>query len=88
MTEPPKTELARVLEALDINGKAGHYAFEAGARLLREMARDFDEYADHGLDSRGLSCPLGVPRTETHRSAPQPCTCGLDAARQRWRLLP
>ncbi len=48
------------------------------ARLLREMAADFEEYADHGLNDRGENCE----RAELGGR----CGCGLSAARERWRL--
>lgn len=53
------------------------------ATLLRAMAADFAEYADHGLDDRGVACPKGDMLTRRTASV---CTCGLDAARKRWAL--
>ena len=53
------------------------------ARLIREMAADFNEYADHGLDERGVACPKGDLLTRRTASI---CTCGLASALARWRL--
>ena len=85
MTDP--TELARVLAALDETvrcdqGDNTARIAEDAARLLREMAADFDEYADHGLDDRGNNCDWLPP------GAKGDCSCGLDAARERWRVKP
>lgn len=77
-------ELMRVLAELDFLascvplGEAKKDAADA-ARLLREMAADFDTYADHWIGADGDLCPHSLDRD---------CTCGLDAARKRWRLEP
>lgn len=76
MADP--TELERVLAALDADD---HWASSAdAARLLREMARDFDEYADHGLSELGQSC-LRADFGMTGK-----CSCGYEQAKERWRL--
>lgn len=75
------SELERVLaELATFKLQSGHelpVAIDA-ARLLREMAADFDEYADHGLNDKGENCE----RAELCGR----CGCGLDAARAKWRL--
>lgn len=68
-------ELAKVLA--DGNARMAKTHADA-ARLLREVARDFDEYADHGLNGRGENCERG--------GLGKRCDCGLDDARDRWRL--
>lgn len=87
---PDPTELARVLNDLETRRtlpvnvevqKLGAAARDA-ARLLREIAADFDEYAEHGLDDRGNNCDWLPP------GAKGDCSCGLDAARAKWRLEP
>lgn len=76
-TDP--TELQRVLAALDscaMHEPEDDPLFSDAARLLREMAADFDTYADHWIGADGDLCPHSLDRD---------CTCGLDAARERWR---
>lgn len=81
------SDLQRVLAALDAaygwsveTGKGGRPSTEAlhdAARVIRELAADFDEHADHveGCDSLRTLMPID-------------CDCGLDAAREKWRLEP
>ena len=72
------SELQRVLAELDeYRLPSGHVlpcAADA-ARVIRELAADFDEYADHveGCDSLRTLMPID-------------CDCGLDAAREKWRI--
>ncbi len=47
------------------------------ARILREMAADFYEYAEHRGEC-GVGGMVG--------GKPTLCDCGLNAAREKWRL--
>lgn len=72
------SELQRVLAALDAYGRRNGAGVHAdAARLLRELAADFARYCEHDGD-----CMVQV----THHSRAV-CGCGLDAAREKWRLL-
>jgi hypothetical protein len=86
VSEPSELELA--LAALE--GRAPSFLGDGmkiaeGARLLRAMAADFAEYAHHGLDERARTCRHVAPGATIRK---KPCTCGLDAARARWRVKP
>lgn len=76
------TDLERVLIWLDDRSTSAlglePRLYKDAARLLREMARDFDKYAAHDLDDDGRPCEDGC--------GIDPCSCGMDAARERWRL--
>lgn len=75
------SELARALAALDAyaNGADLYCQVAAeGARLLRELAQDF---AVHAVEHDEFC-------KHARKAAPRVCSCGLDAARARWRLLP
>lgn len=67
-----QSELERVLAALDDEHVRLPNERRDAARLLREMARDFKHWAHCAS-----ACSM-VPRGL--------CTCGLDAARIKWRL--
>lgn len=47
-------------------------------KVLRELAKDFDKYAFHPLECTGWQ--PGYADWEP------PCSCGHDAAREKWRL--
>jgi len=69
------SELQKVLAALELDayGKPNKVGLCAdAARLLREMARDYDRIDRH-------LCHRGVPIDDVDR---------LDAARAKWRLEP
>jgi hypothetical protein len=75
------TDLSALLADLDALAASYDHGDEAvlagrAAKAIREMARDFDEYADHGLNDRGENCE----RAELGGR----CGCGLDSARARW----
>lgn len=80
---PDPTELARVLDWLDkrSGGPGAGYSQEYAdaARLLREIAADFKVYAyEHRM-----SCVYALGDLADQFT---PCSCGLDAARAKWRL--
>lgn len=86
-------ELARVLAALELDayGKQNKVGLCAdAARLLREMAADFARYASgrgaHRESATGAWCDMSDPVLAMLTD--QGCTCGLDAARAKWRLEP
>jgi hypothetical protein len=78
------SEIERVLKLLDKRGtlSAGVEldAMRDAARLLRALAADFEKYATDHLHACALAEYAGIADAFT------PCTCGLDAARDRWRL--
>lgn len=78
------SELERVLEALeDPRGVPGGATADA-ARLLRALAKDFEIHAQqHGIGRDGW-CDMG-DRVLAQLSV-RGCTCGLYAAREKWRL--
>jgi hypothetical protein len=94
VSEP--SELERVLGKLDkiatykigINAPTQAWPEVAdAARLLRAMAADFARFAEHDFDERGAICPRGTLEA-TAAGMGRVCSCGLDAARERWRLNP
>jgi hypothetical protein len=77
-----ESELARVLRDLVCierfdSHPVNREVAETAARLLREMARDFEKYGRH--EDGGQNCAYYDE---------VPCTCGLAAAREKWRLDP
>lgn len=86
MTSEPLPDLARLLEDLDRASPLAPICADA-ARLLRAMAEDFAEYAQHMLPSPRL--PPGCLTREMHPPSATfhfACDCGVEKARQRWRL--
>ena len=76
MAEQP-SEMVRVLAALDEQAEISGGLTADAARLLRALARDFDEYGH-----------MHTVKCATDRDSRADCTCGLDAARARWRITP
>lgn len=82
----PEPDLARVLADLESQADPKGDVMLDAAALLRAMATDFAEYASHGLDDRGVACPLGDWMGKYTTSLGTRCTCGLVSARKRWNL--
>ena len=86
MTDP--TELARVLAELEwqaaqlaLAGEERRAALCAAAHgLLRDLAADFSEYADHGHTCKATLTPGFF--------APNLCDCGYAESVAKWRLEP
>lgn len=93
----PSAELARVqndgllrvtiadLERQVEKGGWNHRTMTDAARLMRELRTDFGRYAQHEEE---CPCWFGASDDETPSAAGAVCTCGLDAARAKWRLEP
>jgi hypothetical protein len=88
--DPDLPDFARTLAALDRGAACDRTAYADAAmtdaaRLLRAMAEDFKRYAPrlcrNDCERWDHAAPAGPAYVYEW-----PCTCGLDAARQRWRL--
>lgn len=80
------SELRRVVTALHAAATSGDSdratsaLMADAARLLCAMAEDFKKHVEHGP-----RCPrhYAMPLSTQNRD----CNCGLDAAREKWRLV-
>lgn len=82
------SELKRMIKALETGQMCGgrnnpqSFTKKDVARVLFDMAKDFGTYRAHRPH-----CPKATCDNHTAERVGIECTCGLDAAYERWRVL-